>query len=48
MPAEIKKEIEQRSRTPLFIDIVAYSKLSINEKFRKAKAAKSDLKDPYP
>jgi|RhiMetdeSRZDD1v2_1073273.scaffolds.fasta_scaffold1039623_1 hypothetical protein len=48
MPAEIKKEIEQRSRTPLFIDIVAYSKLSINEQFRKAEAAKPNLKDPHP
>jgi hypothetical protein len=46
MPAEVKKEIELGIAHLLFIDIVAYSKLSINEQFRKAEAAKPDLKDP--
>jgi hypothetical protein len=48
MPAEVKKEIELGIAHLLFIDIVAYSKLSINEQFRKTEAAKPDLKDPYP
>jgi hypothetical protein len=33
-----KKEIELEIVHLLFIDIVAYSKLSINEQFRKAEA----------
>ena len=43
MPAEVKKEIELGIAHLLFIDIVAYSKLSINEQFRKTEAAKPDL-----
>jgi len=31
MPAEVKKEIELEIAHVLFIDIVAYSKLSVNE-----------------
>ena len=46
MPAEVKKEIELGIAHLLFIDIVTYSKLSINEQFRKTEAANRILKIP--
>jgi undecaprenyl diphosphate synthase len=43
MPAEIKKEIQLEIAHVLFIDIVGYSKLSVNEQHRAVELAAGEL-----
>jgi hypothetical protein len=44
MPAEVKKEIELEIAHLLFIDIVAYSTLSINEQYARFKELNENVR----